>query len=188
MRQTRGTLPSKGFTLVELVVVLALFSMVLLFCYQAFSASVAVQNRVSAAIIAQTQLRTTYGALRSALESGGSITGDARQLTVNLSDASSRWLLDQGVKRVRFSLTDSGQLWQQLDGRLPSELLLEQARGVQFSYLTAKGERVSEWQALSNPQAVVLTGLSSRLEGADTTPSAAVIEPEPSVQWLFLTR
>ncbi len=188
MRQQRRIPLFNGFTLVELVVVLALFSLVLLFCYQAFSTSVAVQEKVSGAIVEQTQLRAAYSALRSAIESGGLITGDARQLSVELSHASSRWLLDEGAQEVRFKLSASGELWQQQDGRLPSKLVLERVRAGQFSYLTAKGERLSQWQQANNPRAVILSGLTYHEEYAGSASSESEALPDSSRQWLFLAR
>ena len=166
-----------GFTLLELIVALALFSLILSFAYQALVTSVDVHSRVSDSISSQEQLRIAHRTLRNAVGSGGRISGTSGVLEIDLDSATTQWSLN--ARFVSFQIRNGNELWQFVDKQVQGELLLNASADLTFGYLNQASDVYLNWNENTNPQAVSLGNILN-----DETAGRQTIKP----MWLLLTQ
>ena len=168
---------SLGFTLLELIVALALFSLILGFVYQVLVTSVDVHDRVSDSISSQERVRIAHRTLSDALASGGRFSGESRLLEIDLGSAITQWSLS--AQLVRFEIRNGNELWQFMDKQTNGEMLLREPINLRFGYLDETNQVYLSWEEGKNPQAV---SLGQVLSGETTA------RQPTNPKWLFLTQ
>lgn len=143
-------LSQRGFTLIEMLLALSVFSLIMLVAYQALGASAKAKLRVSQSIDQQSQLRSAHRTLSNALDSRAAINGGRFRLELDMSVADSPWLA--GANSVRFEIDKDGSLTAYIDNNQAS-LLIETLDQPQFRYFTNDATR-SSWAQSDRPSAV----------------------------------
>lgn len=143
-----------GFTLIEMVLALSIFSLILLIAYQAVVSSSQAKLRVSNAVELQSERRSAYRTLSNAIDSQALINGDRHSIEFDLSSADSPWL--EGVDRLRLVIADDQSLWAYIDGQQPGSRLLSWIDQAEFSYFN---DDISQpnWNKASRPSAIELS-------------------------------
>lgn len=147
---------SKGFTLIEMVLALSLFSLILLMGYQAIASTSQSSKRLSAVTEQQQELRATFRSLDNAFKSMAPLKGDRFNVEFNLSDADSPWL--SGSKFIRFNINTEQELWAFLDEDPIGTLLSANMTGAEFTF-HSKERVLSAWDSSKQPQAMELSWL-----------------------------
>jgi prepilin-type N-terminal cleavage/methylation domain-containing protein len=185
------TVKNKGFTVLELVVGLALFSLVLSMCYAALLDASKVYQRVSESAVQQQQQRTTYRTLRDALRSGAQVSGDRESLSLDLSSATSLWALTSS--NVRFQIVDGKELWEFHNTNVDGQRLLQKFHGLRFSFGNSEGEMQSHWHRQEPPSRVGLSWSSDPgangegfMDARSSLPESPK-SPGDTKTWLFFT-
>jgi prepilin-type N-terminal cleavage/methylation domain-containing protein len=143
-----------GFTLIEMVLALSIFSLILLIAYQAVVSSSQAKLRVSNAVDLQSERRSAYRTLSNAIDSQASISGDRYAIEFDLSSADSPWL--EGADRLRLVIADDQSLWAYIDGQQPGSRLLGSIHQAEFSYVN-DGISLLNWNKASQPSAIELS-------------------------------
>ncbi len=143
-----------GFTLIELVMALSIFSLILLIAYQALVQTAQSKLRVSESVNQQNELRSAYRVLGDAFEAGAKLTGHRYRVELDLTMADSRWLA--GSKHIVFEIDEDQALWASLDNDQPSSLLLSALDQAEFRYLD--GEQIhASWDSAQSPALIELS-------------------------------
>ncbi|MBL4672966.1 MAG: prepilin-type N-terminal cleavage/methylation domain-containing protein [Arenicella sp.] len=142
-----------GFTLIEMVLALSIFSLILLIAYQTVVSSSQARLRVSNAIDQQSERRSAYRTLSNAVDSQASVSGDRYSIEFDLSTADSPWL--EGADRLRLVIADDHSLWAYVDGQQPGSRLLREIDQAEFSYFN-DGISQLNWNKASRPSAIEL--------------------------------
>lgn len=144
----------KGFTLIETVLTLSIFSLILLVAYQAMIISAEGRERVSKLAEQQNQLRTTYRSLSNAFDSQAQLKGSQSQIEFDLSTSDSTWL--SGAKQLRFVIHDDVSLRAYLDNQQQYSVLMANLINPEFAYFNGESMQNS-WNSLQRPIAIELT-------------------------------
>jgi prepilin-type N-terminal cleavage/methylation domain-containing protein len=145
---------TNGFTLIEMVLALSIFSLILLIAYQSIVSSSQAKLRVSNAIDQQSERRSAYRTLSNAIDSQASISGDRYAIEFDLSSANSRWL--EGADRLRLVIADDQSLWAYVDNQQPGSRLLGSLDQIEFSFVN-DGLSQPNWNNASPPSALELS-------------------------------
>ncbi len=143
-----------GFTLIETVLAMSIFSLILLIAYQTLVTGAQAKQRVSESASLQTQQRSAYRTLANAFDAGARVIGAQHTIEIDLTTGDSIWL--EEAKNIEFALTPDGELWAYVDVDQQASLLLSQLDQAKFSYFAA-GERHSQWNSKLSPSAVDLS-------------------------------
>jgi len=145
---------ANGFTLLEMVLALSIFSLILLMAYQAVVSSSQAKLRVSNAVDHQSEQRSAYRTLGNAVGSLADINGDRHFIEFDLSYADSPWLEDVG--RLRLVIATDRSLWAYVDDQEPGTRLLGLGEQAEFSYID-DGIRQLSWSKSNRPSAIELS-------------------------------
>ena len=148
------TKQANGFTLIEMVLALSIFSLILLMAYQALVSSSQAKLRVSNAVDQQSERRSAYRTLGNAIDSLATINGDRHFIEFDLSSADSPWL--EGADRLRLEIAADHSLWAYIDDQQPGSRLLELGDQAEFSYLD-DGLSQMRWSKAIRPNAIELS-------------------------------
>jgi prepilin-type N-terminal cleavage/methylation domain-containing protein len=143
-----------GFTLIEMVLALSIFSLILLIAYQAMVSSSRAKLRVSNSVDQQSERRSAYRTLSNAIDSQANVNGDRYSIEFDLSSADSPWL--EGADRLRLVITDDQSLWAYIDNQQPGSRLLGAMDQAEFSYFDDGVSELS-WNKTVRPNAIELS-------------------------------
>ena len=147
---------NSGFTLLEMVLAMGLFSLILVMGYKAITMTAKSRSRVSTAIDQQESLRATFRSLSHAFNSIAPLQGRRNQIEFDLSRADSSWL--QGSKKIQFVVTTDEKLWAFLDDDEQGTLLMSSMVGAQFAFIDGD-VRLSNWDSARRPTSIELSWL-----------------------------
>jgi len=143
-----------GFTLIELVLAMSIFSLILLMAYQVLASSARAKLSVSDSVGKQAELRSAYRTLSNAFDSGAQIKGDRHNIELDLTTADSPWLED--AKRISFVLSVDHILSAVVDDQDYESILLDALEQAEFRFFD--GElRHSNWSSIQRPSAIELS-------------------------------
>ena len=145
---------SAGFTLIELVLAMSIFSLILLMAYQALTSSAQAKLRVSQSVEAQSDLRSAYRTLSNAFDSRAQIKGDTHSIELDLTTADSAWL--EGAKRIQFVIGDDQALWAYIDRQSQASRLFSGLELAEFRYIDGDLSH-RNWRNSQRPDAVELS-------------------------------
>lgn len=145
----------RGFTLIEMVLALSIFSLIILMSYQVLATTAQAKLRVSQSSDEQTQLRAAYRTLGNAFAARAQLNGDKSKVELNLSRADSTWL--DGTQFISFVILDGQALWAYVDNdEAQASLLLSGLEQAEFKYFVGEQSRAA-WALKSPPVAVELS-------------------------------
>lgn len=143
-----------GFTLIEMVLSLSVFSLILLIAYQTVVLSSQAKLRVSAAVDQQSDLRSAYRTLSNAFDSQANFIGDRHFIEFDLTTAESNWL--EGAERLRLVISDDQRLLAYIDGQQSPSRLLGLIDQAEFGYLDDDLNH-KEWNKAQAPNVIELS-------------------------------
>ncbi|MFT6406812.1 MAG: prepilin-type N-terminal cleavage/methylation domain-containing protein [Arenicella sp.] len=146
--------PASGFTLIEMVLALSIFSLILLMAYQAIVSSAEAQQRVSQSVDQQNELRSAYRTLSNAFDSQAQFFGDKHSIEFDLSSADSEWL--EGVDWLRLVISNDQRLSAYIDSEAQASRLLSLVDQAEFSYIDGDLKHL-RWDKIQRPNAVELS-------------------------------
>jgi prepilin-type N-terminal cleavage/methylation domain-containing protein len=143
-----------GFTLIEMVLSLSIFSLILLIAYQTVVSSSQAKLRVAKSVEQQSELRSAYRTLTNAFDSQASFIGDKHFIEFDLTTAQSPWL--EEAESLRLVLTEDQRLLAYVDGRQSPSPLLSFINQAEFSYLDDDLIQL-RWNRSQPPKAIQLS-------------------------------
>ena len=143
-----------GFTLIEMLLALSIFSLMLLFTYQTIVSSADAKRRVSESVGQQSELRSAYRTLSNAFASKAIFIGDKSSIDFDLSSADSAWL--EGADRLSLVFSKDQSLLAFVDDEAQASRLLSSINQAQFGYIHG-GLRYRQWDKTQRPDLVVLS-------------------------------
>ncbi|NND00611.1 MAG: prepilin-type N-terminal cleavage/methylation domain-containing protein [Gammaproteobacteria bacterium] len=149
-----GSTGVHGFTLIETLLALLLFTLILTMGYQSIVSASQARKLVVENVDRQHALRITHRTLGQAISSNGLLSGDLTHLEINLRGATSGWLPDN--RSITLSINSQGQLLARLDEQQYSEILLDGLYQAQFNYLEDQISHAS-WNKKIQPHLVELS-------------------------------
>lgn len=150
-KQPKLTSFSRGFTLVETLLVISLFAILIIIAYQALVTAAQAKVTVRSSVAQQAMIRSTHQVLQQAIGSGARIKGSVDQLEIDLRQADTTWL--DGVDFLVLTLTENGELRVQSDHSSQTSILLSDLETARFSY-TSKGLKQTMWDSVQQPDLV----------------------------------
>ena len=144
---------SRGFTLIEVLISISVFSLLMLIAYQALGLTAQSKQAIAKESSAQSELRTTHRLLSNLMTSGASFSGELQWIEVDLSTATTAWLA--GSDNLFLGVSDSQDLLAELDGETEQSVLLSGVDGLSFRYFDGK-EFSQQWQSKQAPRALVV--------------------------------
>jgi prepilin-type N-terminal cleavage/methylation domain-containing protein len=145
--------PIGGFTLIEMLLALSLFSLLLTMGYQTIAAESNNSARVTQALQQQASLRATYRSLTNAFKSMAPVTGNQFEITFDLSRADSPWL--QGSKVIRFVINAEQEMWAYIDDDDKGTQLIQNIDRAEFAFVSNQTS-LGQWQSPRRPNALEL--------------------------------
>lgn len=145
---------NSGFTLLEMVLAISLFSLILVIGYQAITMTAKSRLRISTAIDQQESLRVTFRSLSHAFRSIAPLQGKLDRIEFDLSRANSTWL--QGARKIQFIVNADGELWAFLDDDEQGSLLMSSMAGAEFTFIDGD-VRLPTWDSARRPRAIELS-------------------------------
>jgi len=144
---------SRGFTLIEVLISISIFSLLILIAYQALSLTAVSKQTIANESTAQSELRSAHRLLSNLMRSGASINGEAQQMVVDLGSASTAWLA--GSETLFLGLSEAQDLFAEIDNEAEQSVLLYGLDSFRFRYFD-RGEFSDEWRSQQAPSAVIL--------------------------------
>ncbi len=144
---------SQGFTLIEVLISISIFSLLMLIAYQALSLTAQSKQAITNESSRQAELRTTHRLLSNLLSSGASFSGELQWLEIDLSSANTAWLA--GGESLILGVSESQDLLAELDGETEQSVLLSRVDSLSFRYFD-RGEFSEQWRSKQVPSALVV--------------------------------
>lgn len=144
---------SRGFTLIEVLISISVFSLLMLIAYQALNLTAQSKQAITNESSKQAELRTAHRLLSNLMSSGASFKGESQRIEVDLSSA--RTDLLAGSDTLFFGLSDSRDLLAELDTEAEQSVLLHELDALSFRYFD-RGELSDQWRSKQVPSAIVL--------------------------------
>ena len=144
---------SNGFTLIEVLLAISLFSLLMLIGYQGIISTATGRANVIEKTERQANLRDAHSSLSNSLAAMTPIQGNSTRLNIDLSQAKSPWLMD--ADSLSFYISQTGELQTELDGA-SNGALLSGLGDAQFSYYSG-GDKFSAWERKQRPELIELS-------------------------------
>ena len=141
-----------GFTLIEIMLVITLFSLLMTMAYQSIVAGAQAKSIVQARVSQQSMLRAAHRTLQHALSSGARIRGSSDRVEIDLRYADTDWL--DGVDKMQLFANRAGELSAVTDNSSGPTVLLKKLERHGFRYLSG-GLEYAVWGQEQRPDAVV---------------------------------
>ena len=150
-----------GFTLIEVMLVLTLFSLLMTMAYQSIVAGAQAKSIVQARVSQQSMLRSVHRTLQHALSSGARIKGASDRVEIDLRYADTDWL--DGVDKMQLFANGEGELRAAVDDSPGPTVLLGNFKRHGFRYLSG-GLEYPLWNQVQRPDAVVFYWTSGDIQ------------------------
>ena len=137
-----------GFTLIEVLVSLSLFSLIIAISYQSIISTATGRSLLLAKVDRQYALRASHLTLKNAFISGSMVRGDRQQIEFDLAAANTSWLL--GSRKLVLTISKQGQLLANVDDAKTNSVLMNNLDQAKFSY-HSKGVGQTEWPGKTSP-------------------------------------
>ena len=151
-----------GVTLLELVVVLGLFSLIATLTFQGLSDTISNRAAVQKEVETQSKMAYAHRALSSAVESMASLKGNQNQLTFYLNSADSGYYPQANTQSF---IIQNRSIKFILDSSISETSLIDDFDSASF-YFVKNGERLSDWRKSEKPD---LLGLEWTIQGKSHT-------------------
>ena len=143
----------RGFTLIEMMLVITVFSLMLTIAYQSIVASAQANSIVAVRIADQAMLRAAHRTLQQAFASGARINGSVDRMEIDMRYADSHWL--DGTEKVLLRIGSGGELHAFADNSRKATVLLNGLEKLRFLYMS-EGLEYSAWDQQVRPDSIVL--------------------------------
>ena len=131
-----------GFTLIEVLVSLTLFSLIIAIAYQSIISTATGRSLLVEKVDRQYALRAAHLTLKNAFSSGSLVWGDRQQIEFDLATSDTPWLL--GTQKLMLTINKQGQLLAKLDNAADNSVLMNKLDQAAFMY-HSNGVDQREW-------------------------------------------